>query len=708
MKDVISLDEGKKFFDLLSTKKFYIPIYQREYQWTEPQINRLLEDYIEACENNSQEHFIGSLLYQQDSVSNRYILVDGQQRTTSLFLMYIAIILAGFTAGFCCKDKAKRTQYFIKWATIPGQFGIGKTKFSEHIKYASECEQIRFDDLVEKLDELLAAIHESVDSWLTKIVAMTEEETNSSITLIDKTISNLEKINSQNKKNKLEQNNFISNFVHMYKSFLEEITIEDKADKVPEYDLDKMYKYLQVPLVDILFVPIKIENEIHAIPVFNEINTTGVKLNDAELIRSYLICHDQVYTEVLDYIEIEINKHVQNNSKLSAETLYQEFILAVVGACKNRANLKKYRKKYDGDIENKTKVTYSLYENFKRAYDFLKLNKDPEYFALLLRRYFDYFKLVKKFDTNYIDNRFYKSLNLEDKVSKKFNLILEAFDYDLLNTYMSEIFVLFERVDQNINRDYNNKELSPLSFELFFKVLHTLWAFVVRVNVNSQYYPPKKISNSTIDISACSEDEIYDKLLSRLDEQSPKVSKEFDTKELFKESLLKNPKVRKKYPYYLLKIVDISLKDNNQSDNRILCSVLPAAKNLSKSWENSLKSTTSLNWNKVKRFSGYPDKFNLFDNDPSMKDILNKLDDSLQSVLGNYILVNESSKSNIESQVDFNGKKAAFIHDRSLDNITEFLKSKNEWGFAEIIDLSDLYADILIEALSFNSKVFMN
>jgi hypothetical protein len=77
-------------------KSFYaIPKFQREYVWKEEQVTALLEDVFEALFDESgapmdSEYFIGSLVVYPDD-EGVFQLIDGQQRTTSLFLILCAL-----------------------------------------------------------------------------------------------------------------------------------------------------------------------------------------------------------------------------------------------------------------------------------------------------------------------------------------------------------------------------------------------------------------------------------------------------------------------------------------------------------------------------------------------------------------------------------------------------------------------------------------
>ena len=95
---VMELEANKiKLTDFLgSTKKTYnIPVYQRNYDWKEEHCTRLFKDIEKIALNNFEiEHFLGTVVYVlSHSVQNftEYILIDGQQRITSITLFLKAI-----------------------------------------------------------------------------------------------------------------------------------------------------------------------------------------------------------------------------------------------------------------------------------------------------------------------------------------------------------------------------------------------------------------------------------------------------------------------------------------------------------------------------------------------------------------------------------------------------------------------------------------
>lgn len=92
------MDAGKKILlDLLTgSLRFTVPVYQRRYSWGEAQCRQLWADIVTAGRHPERTHFTGSIVWMQeggigpDGVS-RCLLIDGQQRLTSVTLLLIAL-----------------------------------------------------------------------------------------------------------------------------------------------------------------------------------------------------------------------------------------------------------------------------------------------------------------------------------------------------------------------------------------------------------------------------------------------------------------------------------------------------------------------------------------------------------------------------------------------------------------------------------------
>lgn len=68
--------------------RYEIPPYQRPYSWEAEHVNDLLSDIAEAFEAKDREYFIGSLITIELEPNARYEVVDGQQRLTTLNLIF--------------------------------------------------------------------------------------------------------------------------------------------------------------------------------------------------------------------------------------------------------------------------------------------------------------------------------------------------------------------------------------------------------------------------------------------------------------------------------------------------------------------------------------------------------------------------------------------------------------------------------------------
>jgi hypothetical protein len=86
--------EAVNTIDWLSTPgtSIVVPVYQRQYRWDIGGCERLLADIrAVADEDRSHRHFIGSILSAEDSSDTDLILIDGQQRITTIMLLVAAL-----------------------------------------------------------------------------------------------------------------------------------------------------------------------------------------------------------------------------------------------------------------------------------------------------------------------------------------------------------------------------------------------------------------------------------------------------------------------------------------------------------------------------------------------------------------------------------------------------------------------------------------
>ena len=95
--------------DFLSASKtvFIVPVYQRNYNWTEENCNRMFYDIKRSIEKN-QDHFFGTIFFKKTGNTTRSI-IDGQQRLTSITLMLKA--MSDYTQDDSLKEEIKPYLY---------------------------------------------------------------------------------------------------------------------------------------------------------------------------------------------------------------------------------------------------------------------------------------------------------------------------------------------------------------------------------------------------------------------------------------------------------------------------------------------------------------------------------------------------------------------------------------------------------------------
>ena len=74
---------------LLNEDTYAIPLYQRNFAWTYDEIEQLLNDVADAFQENRDNYYIGTLVVNKEN--NIFKIIDGQQRTTALNLIALAL-----------------------------------------------------------------------------------------------------------------------------------------------------------------------------------------------------------------------------------------------------------------------------------------------------------------------------------------------------------------------------------------------------------------------------------------------------------------------------------------------------------------------------------------------------------------------------------------------------------------------------------------
>ena len=159
--------DGKPINDVRLT----VPEYQRPYKWTARNAIQLLDDIIEAKNNNKEVYRVGTLILHKDLDSDgheRYNIVDGQQRTITFALLLYALYELE-------KPEERRRICFLSQHVFDNQFSrhnipnnlnafrrrtYKSSEAEENFEHIREMRQLR--DFIEKQCELIVVITDDV------------------------------------------------------------------------------------------------------------------------------------------------------------------------------------------------------------------------------------------------------------------------------------------------------------------------------------------------------------------------------------------------------------------------------------------------------------------------------------------------------------------------------------------------------------------
>ena len=220
-KDLLEKFMGKK-------NTFIIPVYQRNYDWKEKNCKRLFDDIEYIDEYELREYFMGAFtVVSPQDTTNELIVIDGQQRLTTISLLLIAMhhLMPEFKPN---DDKDYKELYEIK------------NKF----------------------------LVDSEDKKLIKLKQVNEDR---------EIYESLFSPNPPERKGK----NIYDNYVYLKKR-VEKFCNKEEKSILTLYDVLKKMR-----IVQILLIPDNKGDKPQL--VFETINATGKKLSDADLIRNFIL-----------------------------------------------------------------------------------------------------------------------------------------------------------------------------------------------------------------------------------------------------------------------------------------------------------------------------------------------------------------------------------------------------------------------------------
>lgn len=215
---------------------FVIPEYQRPYSWSEDEICTLFDDLwnfsIERIQpNGANSYFLGCVVSYKEN--NEKLIIDGQQRITSLFLLLRAV-----------------------FAMLENE----ETKTAEVANFIREIEPA-----IWKKDEMTG----NVDK--TQILIKSEVVSDSGNELLRRILET-----------GVTAPNVTDNYSKNYNKFIELYT--DKAKNSPH----QIFQFILALLKYTILLPIDADDQETALTIFNTLNNRGLPLSDADIFKSHI------------------------------------------------------------------------------------------------------------------------------------------------------------------------------------------------------------------------------------------------------------------------------------------------------------------------------------------------------------------------------------------------------------------------------------
>lgn len=251
--------------DFIGTNKvlFRIPVYQRNYDWSESNCNRLLDD-IYGIMQSGDKHFLGTIVFMAAKSGGfalqEYIIIDGQQRLTTLMLILKALSVVAERVGDDCYHEIEE-QYL-------------------HNKYCSEEFKVKLKPIKSDNNQFTLLLEGKIDEM--------DEDT------------------------------------HIYHNFmLCKERFERWAERGinPSQVLDALTK---LEIVEIVLTKGEDDPQV----IFESINSTGLELSNADLIRNYLLMNADDQEKLYENYWLYIEKTLRNKMDYSnLDAFFMQYIV---------------------------------------------------------------------------------------------------------------------------------------------------------------------------------------------------------------------------------------------------------------------------------------------------------------------------------------------------------------------------------------------
>lgn len=338
------------FIDFLKEnqeRKLLIPIYQRAYEWTtkkDKEVYKLWEDIENIqLEDINSTHFLNSIVYIEDEKNKNFInIIDGQQRISTLSILFIAI--------------RNRLKNLFK----ENEKNLKKNKDNEEI--------------ISKQDDIRIEIEKISDNFLERKWQKGEDKVRLSLSNKNK---DREIYNSFILDTKITNNT--SNISKTYKYFF-------NTKKIKNFSFDELKELLQkIERINIVKVTLELEKD-NPQTVFSSLNGGGLKLKDTDLIKNAIFMkikrekQEELHSDFWE--PLEYMPYGKNSDKEFAKFM-QHFLTMKLGRVVTTNSIyeefvNKYLKQVEGN-DDYEKVKFILVEMSKYKDIFIDLKNNKLY-----------------------------------------------------------------------------------------------------------------------------------------------------------------------------------------------------------------------------------------------------------------------------------------------------------------------------------------
>jgi uncharacterized protein with ParB-like and HNH nuclease domain len=250
-----------KYLKLEKSENFVIPEYQRGYSWDITQCDKLWQDIEAFIASNARDPYFFGTIIVDCSETNKFSLIDGQQRTTT-FLLLLKALLIQLTEAIPKVPDDDESE------ALKAGLKANRNK-AMAILYKAEDEDIPSmlkDNL--KTQNILILENKSINELFPKEVQTIVEAAD-----FKTSEQNVYKIPRKQKDNKY------TNHFRNFKFFFE---------KLGEKSESQLNQFAKIFLEKCQVIEIRSWQIEQAITMFNSLNSTGMPLSDADIISAQL------------------------------------------------------------------------------------------------------------------------------------------------------------------------------------------------------------------------------------------------------------------------------------------------------------------------------------------------------------------------------------------------------------------------------------